>query len=171
MFLKRTGQLYGAARPAVSLELSEYGCGLRKFECEEQCNHTNIIYKDLWSELTQDNNLSSHELGKKYCKTSMELAEIYYALHRNDDAISVLKRVVILDGKTDFVNAQAALDDIKIALEEEAEEAEVNGGSNSSGGNDDNNKLSNKRSKKRNRNGSVGNKKKRRKNNHGKKRR
>ena len=184
MFLKRTGQLYGAARPAISLELSEYGCGLRKFECEEQCNHTEIIYKDLWSELIQDKNLSSHEIGKNYCKTSMELAEIYYALHRTDDTISVLKRIVELDGKYDFVEAQNALNDIEIALKEEAaaaaEEAngsEMEGGdmfvgsSSSNSSNDLSNNNKNRKNKKRNRNGIGGNKKKRRKNNHGKKRR
>ena len=186
MFLKRTGQLYGAARPAISLELSEYGCGLRKFECEEQCNHTEIIYKDLWSELIQDKNLSSHEIGKNYCKTSMELAEIYYALHRTDDTISVLKRIVELDGKYDFVEAQNALNDIEIALKEEAAAAaaaaeEANGsemeggdmfvGSSSNSSNDLSNNNKNRKNKKRNRNGIGGNKKKRRKNNHGKKRR
>ena len=50
----------------------------------------------------------------------MELAEIYYALHRTDDTISVLKRIVELDGKYDFVEAQNALNDIEIALKEEA---------------------------------------------------
>ena len=77
MFLKRTGQLYGAARPAESLELSEYGCGLRKFECEEQCNHETVVYKNLWKDLVQEKKLSSHSLGMEYCKTSMELAEIF----------------------------------------------------------------------------------------------
>jgi hypothetical protein len=178
MFLKRTGQLYGAARPAISLELSEYGCGLRKFECEEQCNHTKIIYKDLWTELTNDNNLSSHELGQQYCKASMELAEIYYALHRTDETIRVLQQIVELDKKTDFVQAQAALDDIEVALKEEAE-AQNGGGDDTEefiggGGNNDNsinNNISNMKNKKRSRNNNGVNKKKRRKNNHGKKRR
>ena len=56
----------------------------------------------------------------EYCKTSMELAEIYYALHRTDDAIRVLEGIVVVDEKNDSVKAKEALDDIQIALAEEA---------------------------------------------------
>ena len=174
MFLKRTGQLYGAARPAESLELSEYGCGLRKFECEEQCNHETVVYKDLWKDLVEKKSLSSHSLGMEYCKTSMELAEIYYALHRTEDAVRVLERIAILDEKKDSVKAKEALDDIKIAVAEEAKEIhEENAESGNKHLDHDHHASGSKQGKKRNRHGGIagpkGNRKKRR-NNHGKKR-
>ena len=177
MFLKRTGQLYGAARPAESLELSEYGCGLRKFECEEQCNHETVVYKNLWKDLVQEKKLSSHNLGLEYCKTSMELAEIYYALHRTDDAIRVLEGIVVVDEKNDSVKAKEALDDIQIALAEEAKgvsEEHTDSALENKHRDQEYHSSGSMQGRKRNRHGGIGGpkgSKKKRRNNRGKKRR
>ena len=113
----------------------------------------------------------------EYCKTSMELAEIYYALHRTDDAIRVLEGIVVVDEKNDSVKAKEALDDIQIALAEEAkgvseehtdsalENKHHDQGYHNSGA---------MQGRKRNRHGGIGGpkgSKKKRRNNRGKKRR
>jgi hypothetical protein len=107
----RDGLLFGAARPAASLELSDHGCGLRQFECDERCQRVEDVTKDLWAELAASSTLSSHELGRQYCDSAMECAEMYYAFGRDADAVAMLRRILRLD-KDDFVDAQAALDDI-----------------------------------------------------------
>jgi|EP00945_MAST-04E_sp_MAST-4E-sp1_P001505 hypothetical protein len=119
----KTGRLYGAARPAISLEISDHGCGLRKFECEERCQLVKDETKDLWSELTAAGTLSSNGAGEEYCKTAMECAEVNYSLNRTQETIDLLEQLLVWD-KVDVVGAKTALEDIEFALQEEKGEAQ-----------------------------------------------
>ena len=106
----RRMQLTGAARPAKSLELSDHGCGLRVFECEERCVRDEDLPKtrNLFKELSAGGNFWSHPLGKKYCTTSSNLARAARASGKTKLAIIILRDLLVKD-KEDHCHSRRQL--------------------------------------------------------------
>ena len=62
--------LTGPARPAIDIELSDHGCGLRLFECRERCvrEADRPVESDLFEEYEKNANFAAHSATVQHLK-------------------------------------------------------------------------------------------------------
>ena len=97
-------ELTGPARPAIDVELSDHGCGLRLFECRKRCirEEDRPIEIDLFAKMTEQGQFMKHEATKQHIQLLQEAGDACREGDHIKPAIKHFERGLRLDATDAF---------------------------------------------------------------------